>query len=146
MTVLDAQAIVAFLAGEPAAIEVRDLLRGSEPRPSISAMNWAEALDVAARAQGWGVAPTTARMDWLLAGGLRVIPVDERIGRASGLVRAEHYHRRDRKLSLADCTALATAQALGQPLATSDPAIAATAATIGVTVVPLPDSTGRRPA
>ncbi len=84
-------------------------------------------------------------MDWLLAGGLRVVPVDETIGRAGGRLRAEHYHRRDRKLSVADCIALATAEALHEPLATSDPAIAATAEAIGVAVIPLPDSSGARP-
>lgn len=146
MTVLDAQAIVAFLADEPAAPEVHELLRGSAPGPSISATNWAEAFDVLARAMRQGMAPVAQRFDWLLAGGLRVIAVDEAMGRASGRLCAEHYHRRDRKLSLADCAALATAQALGQPLATSDPAIAVTAAAIGVALVPLPDSKGRRPA
>lgn len=143
MTVLDAQAIVALLIAEPAAPEVRDLLRES---PSISAMNWSEVVDNLVRTKGRTYDEVAQRLDLLLVGGLRVIALDEPIGRASGRLRAAHYHRRERPISHADCVALATAQALAEPLATSDPALAAVSVAAGVTVVPLPDSTGRRPA
>lgn len=142
MTVLDAQAIVAFLLAEPAAPEVRDLLRQA---PSISASSWGEVVDNLLRVKGRTVDDVTQRLDLLIAGGLHVTPVDEAFGRAAGLMRARHYHRRRRPISHADCVALATAQALGQPLATSDPAIAAVAASLGVGLIPLPDSAGVRP-
>jgi predicted nucleic acid-binding protein len=51
-----------------------------------------------------------------------------------------------RPLSLADCVALATALALGQRLATSDPALIATARDETCDVVALLDARGRRPA
>ena len=47
--------------------------------------------------------------------------------------------------SMADCVALATSAALGEPLATSDPSLATAANLEGVAIVPLPDTTGRRP-
>lgn len=143
MTVLDAQAIVAFLVAEPAAPEVRGLLHGTA---AISAMNWGEVVDNLLRVQGRTYDEVALRLDLLIAGGLKVVVVDEGIGRAAGRLRAQHYHRRERPISHADCVALATAQALAEPLATSDPALATTAAVVGVTVVPLPDSRGRRPA
>jgi PIN domain nuclease of toxin-antitoxin system len=142
VTTLDAQAVVAFLMAEPAAPEVRDLLRDA---PVISAMNWSEVVDNLIRIKGKSVAEVTQQLDLLVAGGLKVIAVDESIGRTSGRLRARHYHRRERPVSYADCVALATAQALGAPLATSDPALAATAVAIGVPLVPLPDSQGQRP-
>jgi predicted nucleic acid-binding protein len=45
---------------------------------------------------------------------------------------------------MADCVALATAIALDQRLATSDPALLAAAAEEGCRVIALPDSQGRR--
>lgn len=142
MTVLDAQAVVAFLTAEPAAPEVRDLLRDA---PVVSAMNWSEAVDTLVRTKHRTPDDVMQQLDLLLAGGLKIIDVDESIGRTSGSLRAQHYHRRQQPISHADCVALATAQALGAPLATSDPALAATAVAIGVPVVPLPDSQGQRP-
>ena len=41
--------------------------------------------------------------------------------------------------------ALATAMSLGEPLATSDPPLAAAARAEGVMVIGLPDTKGRRP-
>jgi PIN domain nuclease of toxin-antitoxin system len=142
MTVLDAQAIVAFLIDEPAALQVRDLLRATA---SISAVNWVEVIDRLVRTGGRSVDEVTQRLDLLLAGGLKVVAVDEPIGRVAGRLRARHYHRRQRPISHADCVALATAKALDEPLATSDPALAAVAVVVGVPVIPLPDSAGVRP-
>jgi predicted nucleic acid-binding protein len=50
-----------------------------------------------------------------------------------------------RELSLADCFLLATASRLGAAVATSDPAVAATARAESLELVGLPDSAGRRP-
>jgi predicted nucleic acid-binding protein len=47
---------------------------------------------------------------------------------------------------MADCVALAVAAALGEPLMTSDPPLAAAAGAEGIDVLPLPDSAGRRTA
>ena len=145
MTVLDAQAVVALLLGEPAADEVAALLRDAGHPVSISAVNVAEVVDVLVRVMGRTHEEVAEKLDWLSAGGLMVIPVDEGIGRTAGRIHAERYHRRDRPLSMADCIALATALVVREPIATSDPPLAATAAVEGCDVVPLPDSQGRRP-
>ncbi len=60
-------------------------------------------------------------------------------------LRAKHYHRERRPVSIADCICLATALRLKEDLATTDPALAAVAREEGVTVVALPDSSGQRP-
>lgn len=145
MTVLDAQAIVAALAGEPAAAEVETLLRAATDPPRISAINLAEVFDAMVRRRGASSSDVAERMDWLAVGGLELVPLDYHIARTAGELRAKHYHRDRRPVSLADCVALATCLSLGERLATSDPPLAAIARFEGCDVVALPDRAGIRP-
>jgi predicted nucleic acid-binding protein len=91
-------------------------------------------------------ADTTVALVLLESGGLQIVPVDAAIGVSAGELHARHYDRKTSPLSMADCVALATAAALGEPLATSDPPLATAAHAEGVTVVALQDSKGRSPA
>ncbi len=102
-------------------------------------------LDVLVRLQAWPVADVTEKIDWLRAGGLDVVAADEEIGLQAGKLHARLYDRSKCPLSLADCIALATALALDQSLATSDPALTAAAHGEGVEVIALPDRRGVRP-
>ena len=145
MTILDAQAVVALLVGEPAAEEVGALLRDPGDPSCISAVNVAEVIDVLVRIMGRDLREVDEKLDWLEAGGMQVMAVDEVVGRTAGRLHAENYRRRDRPLSMADCIALGTAIVLAQPLATSDPPLAATAREQGCAVVALPDARGERP-
>jgi uncharacterized protein with PIN domain len=145
MTVLDAQAIVAFLVDEPAKPEVEALLLDEVERAAVSAGNLAEAVDVLTRIHGNGAKIVLERLDWLEVGGLNVVPVDSDIGRRAGSLRARHYDRASRPVSLGDCLALATAIRRGTRLATADPHLLAMAGDEGVEVLALPDSRGRRP-
>ncbi len=81
----------------------------------------------------------------LESGGLRVAEVGADIGITAGELHARHYDRKTSPLSMADCVALATSLSLAQPLATSDPALAAAARIEGAAVIALPDARGRRP-
>lgn len=145
MTVLDAQALVAFLVDEPAAGDVEALLRDPANPPRIGAANLAEVVDVLGRVYRRSHDEIGERVDLLVAGGLDIVRVDEGIARVAGRIRAERYHRVDRPVSLADCLALATAAWLDDRLATSDATFARTAREEGRVVVPLPDSAGRLP-
>jgi predicted nucleic acid-binding protein len=145
LSVLDAQAVIAALTGESAAREVESLLRADEDPPSISAVNVAELIDVLVRGKGRGFDEVVERLAWLEVAGLEVIPVDGPIAQRAGDLRARHYDRATRPVSLADCVALATAITAHDRLATSDPALAATARAEGCLVIPLPDSRGKRP-
>lgn len=142
MSVLDAQAVVAALVGEPAAGEVEDLLRGSAGPPRVSAANVAEIVDVLVRFRSQQAELVEERLDWLVAGGLEVIAVEDGLARRAGAVRSRYYHARQRPISLADCLALATALALDDVLATSDPHLLDTATAEGCRIQPLPDSHG----
>jgi uncharacterized protein with PIN domain len=145
VTVFDAQAIVAFLVGEPAAADVEARLRDADDRSLVSAASVAEIVDVTTRLMAIDHQAITERLDWLAAGGLATIDVDDRIARLAGELRASHYDRRTRPVSLGDCLALATAIREVEPIATADAALIAATRAEGAAVVPLPDSRGLRP-
>jgi PIN domain nuclease of toxin-antitoxin system len=124
---------------------VETLLRDEADPPRISALNLAEVLDILVRHQGWPAGEVEEKLRWLTLGGLEIVAVDERAGLSAGRLHAAHYHRVRRPLSLADCVGLATALALGERLATSDPALIAAARDETCPVVILLDARGQRP-
>lgn len=142
--VLDASALVAFFAAEPAATEVRALL-GGKPPPSIPASNLAEVVDQLMRIAKMSAGEARDLVNLLMAGGLEVESAWIGEARRAGALRAEHYDARDNPVSSADCFCLATAIKLEAAVATSDAALAATARRIGVEVIALPNSNGVRP-
>ena len=84
-------------------------------------------------------------------GGRRARPGAARVGRGSRRrrrpgeprrLRARHYHRRVRAISLADCVAAEVARRVGSPLATSDPHLLDTCHAEGIAYVALPDTRG----
>lgn len=142
MTALDAYALVAFLADEPARGDVEAILRGE---CVMSSVNVAESLDVLERVYGVEQDELRDRLDPLLSG---VIALDEPSATdawAAARLRAHYYERSTRALSLADCFLLALGARLGVPVATADPAVAATAREESIELVPLPDGKGNRP-
>jgi PIN domain nuclease of toxin-antitoxin system len=145
VTVFDASALLAALLDEPGRPEVERLLRSAEDPSIISAVTIAEVIDGLVRVGRRQARRVDDALDWLIAGGLIVAPVTESMGRLAGSIRASHYDRTRNPLSLADCVALATAASLDQALATSDGPQAATALSIGLKLVALPDSRGVRP-
>ena len=143
MTVLDAYALIAYLRGEPAADDVMALLR--QPT-AVSSVNLAEVVDQMTRVFGQDEDEVEMALATLAAGGMSVLVPEVTTGLAAGRLRARHYDRRERSVSLADCFAAAIALHDGDPLATSDPHLADMVVAEGGSVVPLPDSSGRRPA
>jgi predicted nucleic acid-binding protein len=143
--VLDAQALIAALVGEPATDEVERILRDPGDPAVISSVNLAEVIYVLVRSHGNGLEDVRERIDWLLASSLSVRDVDVVVALLAGELRSRHYHRTQRPLSLADCIALATAITDGGALATADPALADTARERSVAVHALPDARGARP-
>jgi PIN domain nuclease of toxin-antitoxin system len=142
LTVLDAYAALAYLRGEPCADDVARLLRG----PSVlTAANAAEVLDQLVRVYHSDADDGHADIALLSNAGMQVMPVTADQGLLAGRLRARHYHRERCALSLADCTAAATALSEQLPLATSDHALATVVRIEGGTVHPLADSNGVKP-
>lgn len=139
--VLDAYAVVAALVGEAALGEVEPHLRTG----AMCATNVGEVLDVCVRVHRNPEPVVRERIDWLVAGGLEIVPLDLTLAIAAGALRARRYRKRECEISMGDCVAAALAAVRGQPLATSDPHLAGAAWAEGIQVLPLPDSRGRRP-
>ncbi|HET9117720.1 MAG TPA: PIN domain-containing protein [Pseudonocardiaceae bacterium] len=140
MTVLDAYAVLAFLRGEPAATEVRPLLEAGGAW--LTAVGVGEVLDHLVRVAG--VDEEEAVLDLAELGLLHAVAVDAAVGTASGRLRARHYHRSRRAVSMADCVAAEITRARNDVLATSDPHLLEVCARESIGVVVLPGSDGTR--
>jgi predicted nucleic acid-binding protein len=117
LTVLDAYAVIAYLRAEPAAAEVRALLKSTEV--ALTAVGVAEVLDHLIRIVGAN--EEDAALDLAQLGLLDAIPVTAALGADAGRLRARHYHRTRCPVSMADCVAAEAARSQAEPLATSDP-------------------------
>ena len=136
MTLLDAYALIAFLVGGPAAPSVRALLR--EGDAAVTSTNLAETLDVSQRVYGLEIQRSMELLDPLLQGPLTAIPLDVLLARRAADMRASHYHRTSRPISLADAVLLASAKT-GDRIATADPDILAIADIEKLATVELPE-------
>lgn len=138
MIVLDAYALEAYLSLEKAAPLVRDLVLSGQ-QVLITGVNLAEALDRMIRVNG----AERKELEGDLVGlGLTVSGVDAQMAFDAASLRAGHYHRARRAVSIADCYAAALALDRDAPLVTSDPALLALVHEEGGRYVALPDSGG----
>ena len=139
MIVLDAYAVLALLKGEPAAPQVRVLLEGDD-RSCLTAVGVAEVVDHLVRLSR--ASEDDAALDLAQLGLADPLAVDTAVGLRAGLLRARHYHRKNRAVSLADCVAVEAARANDAPLASADPHLLDVCRDEDVRALPLPDSTG----
>lgn len=140
MIILDAYAVLALLKGEAAAPTVRDILTRPEPA-RLTRVGVAEVVDHLIRE--CGVDEEEAALDLAQLGLLDAVPEDDATAIRAGSLRARHYHRRNRPVSLADCFVAATAHVHSSRVATSDGPLLALCLDEGIGVVVLPDSDGR---
>lgn len=138
MTLLDAYAVIGFLAGEPVADDVDLLVRRSESR--MTTLGVAEVIDRMARL--YDADPDEVAVDIATLGLESPSPLDITTSVLAGRLRARHYHRSTRAVSMADCVLAATAQVTGEPLATSDPHVLGLCHDEGIPAIPLPGSDG----
>jgi PIN domain nuclease of toxin-antitoxin system len=137
--VLDSYAVLALLKDEPAAEEVQRLLEG-DGDAALTLLGIAEVLDYLVRLGG--AEEDDAALDLAQLGLDSPPPLDPDVAMRAGLLRARHYHRRTRAVSLADCVAAETARGLGASVATADPHLLDTCVAEGIAVIVLPDSRG----
>jgi predicted nucleic acid-binding protein len=124
VTLLDAYALVAFMVGGPATPQVRAILR--EGDAAVASANLAETLDVSQRLYGLAIARAMEILEPLLEGPLTLVALDLEIARRAAEIRAGHYHRSTRPLSLADAVLIASAGP-GDRIATADTHVLAVA-------------------
>jgi PIN domain nuclease of toxin-antitoxin system len=137
--ILDAYAVLALLKGEAAAPAVRRLV-DAEHKPTLTATGVAEILDHLVRLEG--ASDEDAVLDLAQLGLTDPTPVDVTLAIRAGLLRARHYHRTTRAVSLADCIAAEAARASATALATSDGPLLDLCHDEGIDVIVLPGSDG----
>lgn len=135
MALLDAYALIAYVIGGPAQEQVRAILR--EGKTAIATANLVEVFDVAERVHGLPIHRVADVIEGLFATTLSIAHLDEHLARRAGELRVEYYHRAHSPLSLADVILLASAQH-GDRIATADPDVLETAATLGIGTIELP--------
>lgn len=140
---LDAGPVVSLLLDDPAAARIADELAGRE-RMRISVVNIAEVVDVLRRVHRVSEEDVGEAIDRVLAELADPVDATRTLALRAADIRARHYHRRDRDLSLADAFVVATAAA-HDAVATSDAVVARAARAEGIEVLPLPNARGRRP-
>ena len=136
MTLLDAYALIAFLVGGPATEQVRTILRNGDT--AVATANMVEALDVSQRVYGLPIRRAVEILEPLLEGPLSAVSLDLSIAERAAEIRAGHYHRSTRPISLADAVLVASAKP-GDVIATSDPDVLAVAAAEGIASIALPE-------
>jgi predicted nucleic acid-binding protein len=142
LTLLDSNALISLLRREPAGPEVAGLLRSRECATPTTCVT--EVVDIMLRVSGADPERLSERLGALLDESVDVLELGTSAAWRAGRLRAEHYDRKDTDLSLADCVLLANAGP-DDEIATSDHAVAVTARRLGIDVIPLQDSKGRRP-
>ncbi len=136
MTLLDAYALIAFMVGGPAAPHVRTVLR--EGDVAVASANLAETLDVSQRLYGLPIPRAMEILTPLLEGPLAIVVLDLDVAQRAAEVRAGHYHRSSRPLSLADAVLIASTKP-GDRIATADPHVLAAAREEAIDVLELPE-------
>jgi predicted nucleic acid-binding protein len=139
MTLLDANALIAVVRGEPAMEQVLGVIR--EESTAMTTVNIAEVYDSVARKTGLSHEDIGEVIEPLLQGPIAPISVDVVLARRAAEIRSAHYHRKRQALSLADCVLLAAA-AGSDRIATADPDVLTVAAQLGIETIELPPSSG----
>jgi predicted nucleic acid-binding protein len=140
MTVLDAYAVITYLRGETAALEVRPLVDANDA--VLTAVGVAEVLDHLIRLVS--VDEEAATLDLAQLGLIDGVVVDSSIGASAGRLRARRYHRTRCAVSMADCIAAEVARSRTEALATSDPHLLDLCHAEGIGTLVLPGSDGSR--
>ena len=136
--VLDAYALEAFLNLETSGPIVRDLILSGE-QILITTVNLAETADRMIRLNGASRDELESDLSGL---GITVAEVDSGTAFDAAALRAGHYHRTRRAVSIADCCAAALALDRDAVLVSSDPALLGVVHDEGGRYLVLPDSTG----
>lgn len=135
MTLLDAYALIAFMVGGPATPQVRAILR--EGDAAVATANLVEVLDVSHRVHGVPIPRAVEILEPLLEGSLTPVLLDSTVARRAAEIRAGHYHRSSRPISLADAVLIGSARP-GDRIATADPDVLAVAKAEKLELVALP--------
>jgi uncharacterized protein with PIN domain len=141
--VFDVDPLVSVLLDAPGAKKIAAALDADLTMCHISAVTYSRVIERVARESASSAGDVAAVIDWWIAGGLTIDPVDVDLASAAAAIRAEHYDRDANPISLVDCHAMALATAHNAELAASDPAVMRVAKSLGLEVLALPGQSGK---
>ena len=143
LRVFDVDPLVSILLDAPGARKIAAVLDDDLTMCRVSAVTYSRVIERVARESASAADEVAGVIDWWIAGGLSIEPVDAELARAAAAVRAEHYDREASPISLIDCHAMALAAAHHAQLVASNPVVLRVAKSLGLSVLPLPDQTGK---
>ena len=143
MRVFDADPLVSVLLDRPGAKKIAAALDADLTECRVSSITYSRVIERVARESRSSARDVAGVIDWWIAGGLSVDPVDADLAAAAAAIRAEHYDRERSPISLVDCHAMALAAAHHAELAASDAGVLRVAKALGLAVLALPDQTGK---
>ncbi len=138
MTILDAFAVIALLKGEPAADEVRRIIHGGGC--ALTTLGVAEIVDHVVRVVG--ATDEDAVLDIAQLDLDAPVVLDDVTATMAAILRARHYNRKTRAVSLADCVVAQVARAGNTAVVTSDPHLLDLCRDEGIDFIALPDGRG----
>lgn len=138
MTILDAFAVIALLKGEPAADEVRRII--DREACALTTLGVAEIVDHLVRVVG--ATDEDAVLDVAQLNLDAPIDLDDVTAALAAILRARHYNRRTRAVSLADCVVAQVARSTDTVVVTSDPHLLDLCRDEGIEFIPLADTRG----
>lgn len=138
MTVLDSYAVLALFNQEFAAGSVQNLVESGSC--VLTPLGVSEIVDCLVRR--FGATEDDAALDLTQLGLRPTASLSAELALRAGLLRARHYHRTDRTVSLADCVAAETARSSDEALATADPHLLDLCLDEQIRTIALPDSRG----
>jgi len=141
--VFDVDPLVSVLLDGPGAKKIAATLDADLTMCRISAVTYSRVIERVARESSSSAGAVAGVIDWWIAGGLTIDPVDVELASAAAAIRAAHYDRDANPISLVDCHAMALAAAHNAELAASDPAVMRVAKSLGLEVLALPGPTGK---
>jgi PIN domain nuclease of toxin-antitoxin system len=130
--IVDAYGLIAYFRDEAAAGAVQRLIRGGL---GMTAVHMTEVFDRMIRLYGANEQELEVAFTGL---NVEIVSVDSTLGPVAGSIRARHFARTGRQLSLADAICAATALSLAVPLATADRVLASVMQIEGGKVIELP--------
>jgi hypothetical protein len=113
----------------------------SDEDAALTCLGVAEVLDHLVRLAG--VDEDDAALDLAQLRLASASPIGIGVAMRAGLLRARHYDRSNRAVSLADCVAAESTRAMDARLASADPHLLDMCRDEGIAAIPLPDSAGR---
>jgi predicted nucleic acid-binding protein len=142
MRVFDAGPLVSVLLDAPGARKIAAALDSDLTMCRVSSVTYSRVIERVARKSATAGHEVAGVIDWWIAGGLCIDPVDAEMACAAAAIRAEHHHAKRSPITLVDCHAIALAANHHAELASSDAAVLRVAKLVGLKVLALPDATG----